>query len=342
MSAIINKNNICKLLRSGFLVIFMFSVGFFNSSVFAQQITYQEAFASLKTNRDRLLDSYALRTGRANRQQAWNEMTTVQKGVFLTITDLLGRRTFMHPNYNHTPTMLEPTQDDYEMGCVEMNGGLFNSPRDIDAEGAYIVPFEGGSGGGYVFINGEWVLMPAYNSCELVDADTCVARGHCSRNPLPRTDHDMALNHVVALYAVNGNNGGGCSGGDNHRLFFSADDELINGFRNIDFSAPIGWRRSEDLGGPHSPFTQSRETMHGKPRGQTHQWAWDYEARYMTRPGVYGVYDPHLVEMDIDYNWIHDSNPECSYGGTYGRYEYQNRWYQQGLGGSAEYEYSPY
>lgn len=342
MSNLTNKNRVYRLIRSVFVVTFIVSIGFLNPSVSAQEITYAEAVASLKTNRDRLLDSYAGHTGRANRQQAWNEMTTVQKGVFLTITDLLGRRTFMRPNYNHTPTELTPTQDDYEMGCVQMNGGMFDPPRDIDAEGAYIVPFEGGPGGGYVFINGEWVLMPAYNSCELVSADTCVERGHCTRQPLPRTDHDIALNHVDALYAVNGNNGSGCGGGDNHRLYFSADDQLIYALRNIDFSAPVGWRRSEDLGGPHSPFTQSRETMHGKPRGQTHQWAWDYQAGYVNRPGIYGVYDPHLVEMDIDYDWQHDSNPECFYGGTYGRYEYQNKWYNHGLGGSAEYEYTPY
>ena len=342
MLNIFDKNNLFSLLRFGFLVIFTLTTVFFSGSVFAQEITYSEAMASLKTNRDRLLDTYALHTGKANRQQAWNEMTTTQKGVFLTITDHLGRRTFMRPNYNHSETVLTPTQDDYEMGCVQMNGGLFDPPRNIDVDGAYIVPFEGGPGGGYIYVDGQWIPTPSYSSCELVSADTCVERGHCSRYPLPRTDHDMALNHVVKLYAVKGNTSGGCGGGDNHRLFFSVDDELIYRFRNIDFSAPIGWRRSEDLQGPHSPFTQSRETMHGKPRGQTHEFAWDHEAVFMTRPGVYGVYDPHLVEMDIDYDWQHDSNPECYYGGTYGRYYYQNVWYNHGLGGSVEYDYTPY
>lgn len=335
------KNDVCKLFRVSFLAILVMFLGLSASSVFAQEITYTEAVASLKTNRDRLLDSYALQTGRANRQQAWNEMTTTQKGVFLTITDLLGRRTFMRRNYNHTPAVLTPTQDDYTMGCVQMNESLLGPPRDIEAEGAYITPYEGGPGGGYVLVNGEWVIMPAYNSCELVDADTCVMKGHCSRDPLPRTDHDMALNHVVKIYAINGTSGG-CGGGNNNRMFFAVDDALLYNIRNIDFSAPVGWRKSEDLAGPHSPFTQSRETQHGKPRGQMHEFAWDYQAVYMNRPGVYGVYDTHLVEMDIDYNWIHDSNPECSYGGTYGRYEYQNRWYNHGLGGSAEYSYNSY
>jgi len=314
-----------------FAAIFTFSAGFFNPAVFAQEITYTEAFASLKTNRDRLLDSYALHTGRADRQQAWNEMTNVQKGVFLTVTDMLGRRTYMHQNRNYTDTFLTPTQSDYDLGCVRKNAW----GRNIDLEGAFISPID-------IVPGGEQPMPDMSIPCEFVDASTCIERGHCSASLAPRTDHDMALNHVTTLYAVNGNNGGGCGGINNHRLFFSADDELIYKLRNIDVLAPVGWRRSEDLGGTHSPFTQSRETMHGQPRGQTQQWAWDYEAVYMTRPGVYGVYDPHLVEMDIDYNWIHDSNPECSYDGTYGRYKYQNTWYNQGLGGSAEYEYSPY
>lgn len=342
MPQITCKNLTGNTLRACCLVIFVFFGGSYNASVLAQEITYSEAMASLKTNRDRLLDYYASHTGQVNRYQAWNNLTTTQKGVFLTITDQLGRRTFMRPNYNHTATVLTPTQYDYEMGCDQMNGGFSDPPRDIDNEGAYIVPFDGPPGGGYAFIDGQWVPTPAYSSCELVSAETCVARGHCSRSQLPRTDHDMALNHVDALYAINGNNGGGCGGGNNHRLFFSADDELIYKFRNIDFSAPLGWRKSEDPAGPHSPFTQSRETMHGKPRGQTHQWAWDHEAVYVSRPGIYGVFDPHLIEMDIDYNSFHDSNPECSYGGTYGRYQYQNRWSGHGLGGSAEYDYSPY
>lgn len=313
-----------------FAAIFTFSAGFINTAVFAQEITYSEAFASLKTNRDRLLDSYALHTGRANRQQAWNEMTIVQKGVFLTITDMLGRRTFMNQNRNYTDTFLTPTQSDYDLGCVRKN-----ARRNIDLEGAYISPYD-------IVPGGEQPLPDLSTPCELVDAGTCIERGHCAASLAPRTDHDMALNHVTTLYAVNGNDGGGCGGMNYHRLYFSADDELIYKLRNIDALGPVGWRRSEDLGGPHSPFTQSRETMHGQPRGQTQQWAWDYEAVYMTRPGVFGVYDPHLIEMDIDYNGIHDSNPECSYGGTYGRYKYQNTWYNQGLGGSAEYEYSPY
>jgi hypothetical protein len=335
-----NKHRFFSL--TSLLLIVGFFFGSFNSTVFAQEISYQEAFASLKINRDRLLDTYAAHTGRADRYQAWNEMTNTQKGVFLTITDQLGRRTLMDPNYNHTATVYTPTQYDMDQGCDQMNGGFNDPPRDIDAEGAYIVPFDSDPGGGYAYVNGQWVPTPAYSGCSLVTAQECVARGHCSTSTLPRTDWDVALNHVTTLYAVNGNNGSGCGGGNNHRLFFSADDELIYKFRNIDFSAPLGWRRSEDLAGPHSPFTQSRETMHGKPRGQTHEWAWDYEAQYMNRPGVYGVYDPHLVEMDIDYNTAHDSNPECSYGGTYGRTKYENTWSSQGLGGSVEYSYSPY
>jgi hypothetical protein len=332
--------NSCSLFRVHLAVLITtVFIGLFNIIAFSQppttNITWTQATASLKTNRDRLLDSYALQTNKPNRQQAWTDMTPSQKGVFLTITDLLGRRTLMHPNNNFSPAVLTPGMDDYTNGCFDMN----EEYRDLEAQGAYIAT----AAGGYALINGNWVAVPEPSSpCELVDVETCISKGRCFRSQLPRTDFDMALNHVVTLYAVNGSHFGDCGGGEYNRVFFSADDELIYAVRNIDFSAPIGWWRSEDVFGPHSPFTQSRETIGGRPKGQIHEWAWDYQAITMSRPGVYGVYNPHLVEMDIDYNSIHDSNPECSYGGVYGRYKYQNFWYGQGLGGSAEFGYSPY
>jgi uncharacterized protein (TIGR03437 family) len=43
----------------------------------------------------------------------------------------------------------------------------------------------------------------------------------------------------------------------------------------------------------------------------------------------------------MDYNGVNDSNPECSYGGLYGRIKYQNLWSPRGLGGSAEFDYNP-
>jgi hypothetical protein len=290
-------------------------------------VVYQEAVLSLNTNRNRLLDSYALflsnPSNNRNRQQLWNSLTTSQKGVFLTITDLLGRRTFLRQNRNFA-TQYYPDSEDYNHGCAQMNAGV----TDFQTNGVYIYLTEG----------------KEEQSCQLIDIDTCISMGKCTRTQLPRIDFDTALNHVTKLYSINGQSSAvfNCGGEDSNRLFFSVDNELIYALRNIDSAAPVGWRKSQDYGGPHSPFTQSRETNRGRPRGQIHEFGLDSEAQYMNRPGVYGVYDPHIAEMDIDYNSVHDSNPECSYPFTSGRNIYQNFWSGEGLGGLADYNYYPY
>src|SRR5438552_14103567 len=80
------------------------------------QTTYEEALASLTTNRDRLLDSYASIQGLTNRQLAWNSMSPSQRGVFLTITDLLGRRSFLNFNDNYQ-IFYSGDSDDTDNGC---------------------------------------------------------------------------------------------------------------------------------------------------------------------------------------------------------------------------------
>ena len=47
----------------------------------------------------------------------------------------------------------------------------------------------------------------------------------------------------------------------------------------------------------------------------------------LQRNGVVGVSDPQIVELDNDYNWKHDSNPEGVYSGTYGRAVYKRNWH---------------
>ena len=320
--------------------------GLFNTSVFAQlqvtNITWAEATASLKTNRDRLLDSYAYEHGKGSRQRAWLDMTNSQKGVFLTITDLLGRRTLMHNNYNFSVT-LNPDYNDTRYGCVAANNGV----TDFDTFGVSIYPAPRGTPSRtrqeIRAMELEWGTR-----CEVVSKSTCVQRGKCISNPTPRTDFDMALNHVVKIYDILGDHFGDCGGSAYNRIFFSADEELIYRVRNIDFSALMGWGNSTDVFGPgspfymHPPFTQSRETFGGQPKGQMHEWAWDYQTQYISRLGEYNRYDPYTIEIDIDYNSIHDSNPECSYNGISGRQKYENYWYSSGLGGSAEFDYSPF
>jgi hypothetical protein len=340
-----NINNSRRSLRNHAVMILLL-FGLFNTSVFAQlqvtNITWAEATASLKTNRDRLLDSYAYEHNKINRQAAWLDMTNSQKGVFLTITDFLGRRTLMHNNYNFSIT-LNPDYNDTRYGCVAANTGV----TDFDTFGVSIYPAPRGTPSRtrqeIRAMELEWGTR-----CEVVSKSTCVQRGKCISNPTPRTDFDMALNHVVKIYDILGDHFGDCGGIQYNRMFFSVDDEFIYRVRNIDFSAPLGWGRSTDPAGPHPPFTQSRETTRSYPSGQMHEWAWDYEAQYIDRLGIYNRYDPHTVEMDIDYQLgtiftgLHPSNPECSYNGISGRQKYENYWYSSGLGGSAEFDYSPF
>ncbi len=155
----------------------------------------------------------------------------------------------------------------------------------------------------------------------------------------------MAFAHVFKLWTVNGSDPG-CSctetsdgyhccngGGEWHRMFFTADDELIDHFRRTSAALPE-WHASTDLAGPHAPFTQSAETQ-ASPRGQTHFWANDSQAVTLARRGVTGVLEPHIVELDNDYNLLHDSNPEGCYGFfglgcTYGRIQFRQAWIGRG------------
>jgi hypothetical protein len=104
------------------------------------------------------------------------------------------------------------------------------------------------------------------------------------------------------------------------------DNQLIAYFRNSATGMPE-WGKSNDFAGPHSPFSQESETAKGSPRGQTNFWADNSQATVLTRNGVVGVLDPQIVEMDQDYNIIHDSNPEDAYSGKYGRALYKRNWH---------------
>jgi hypothetical protein len=283
----------------------------FATSVVNGRISYGEAFASLETNRDKILTQYAYDRGYSSACEIWGNMSASQKGVFLTITDLLGRRSYMNSPRINYQLIVGRGRD----SCIQMNG----TSTDCN--------------------NGCYVRLDVNSSvCSFVNGHTCAQYGKCTATP-DRNEHDLALNHVSKFYAING--GGSSCGGSSNRIFLQADQALMHNLRNIWFGLPI-WRNSSDLAGPHTPFTQSRETNRGLPGGQTHQWAWDYEASYLFRENfVNYVLDPNMVEIDIDYNFVHDSNPECYYDGIRGRYYYQNYWSNSGLGGSAELDYTP-
>ncbi len=166
-------------------------------------------------------------------------------------------------------------------------------------------------------------------------------------------DGTQPLDHVTQIYSINGGNGpnpgsgtGDCGGTDNNRLFMQIDHDLWLAMGlaaatsgTVGSPGPLQdqygsrmWRESEDPGGPHAPFNISDETNYGSPRGQTQFWlpmtnaehtAYILPSRPQTsgpvnRPGVWGIDDPYMMEMDQDYNWVHDSNPMCgSFLGDY-------------------------
>lgn len=227
-------------------------------------------------HRNRLLDTLAQRRGAPDRCTLWGSMTIVEKGVFLTHTDMLGHRSCM---------------DNSSVPAAQMNGG----------------------------------------TCDASEC-TCTTSSPCACAP----GSEMALDHVFKVWAVNGTDTSCCSGtnccnggGEWHRTFFSADDKLIAAFRDIHSGLPE-WAESKDFAGPHDPFSQSDETQQGTPRGQTHFWSKDSDASILSRNGVEGVSDPHIVEIDNDYNILHDSNPEGNYSSTYGRAVYKNHWNASG------------
>lgn len=206
---------------------------------------------TLKDNRDRLIDTLAVVKG-TTRCPLWKALTPTQKGVFLTITDLLGKRTFM--------------------GASPSTG--------------------------------------------------------------------TALPHVTKVYEIRDKGGFGNGGGDNNRIFLQFDATLIAAMRDVDGPLPE-WAKSTDAAGPHDPFDATSETVNGQPRGQSHFWSADDKAKPLGRPGVETVNDARVVEIDIDYNFLHDSNPEGDYFGKSGRALYAEKWSSLGLGGSPEFDYVP-
>jgi hypothetical protein len=184
-----------------------------------------------------------------------------------------------------------------------------------------------------------------------MDASICEQLGQCDRiEPLREGPYaEKLIDHVDDVYAVlDGGDPygrGSCGGVNNNRIFFSLDGAGIFALRNITLGFLPGIKQSGDWGGPHSPFNGSRETIHGQPRGQFQYFLWDHDAVPLAgRREVGQVYDPWAVEMDIDYNWKHDSNPLCTYGGDLGLDDYRDKWgetHRPNPWWPVEYQYSP-
>jgi hypothetical protein len=151
-------------------------------------------------------------------------------------------------------------------------------------------------------------------------------------------DGSSMLWHVVTVYRVAGGQGatptnpGSCGGGEYNRMIMSQDGTLHDALlaanqhkgalqpdKKYDIAdAPSGtsWRDSQDLGGPHTPFDLSDETEKGAPRGQTQYFsdpASELAKKPLGREDLSTLVDPFALELDLDYDCVHNSNPLCSY-----------------------------
>ncbi len=158
------------------------------------------------------------------------------------------------------------------------------------------------------------------------------------------SDKSSMLCHVVKIYRVSGGQGatatdpGSCGGGEYNRMIMSQDMKLHdaqvaandhqgalqpnNAYDIADTPTGTFWRDSHDLGGPHAPFDLSDETDTGAPRGQT-QYFRDPSSTLantaLGRQDLTTLVDPLALEMDQDYDCVHNSNPDCTYV-TYGQF----------------------
>ena len=158
------------------------------------------------------------------------------------------------------------------------------------------------------------------------------------------SDGASMLSHVRRAYRVVGGQSataadpGSCGGGEYNRMIMSIDGALhaalVAANTNKGAAGPSGafdladvpadssrfWRDSHDAAGPHAPFDLSDETQDGAPRGQV-QYFRDPSSSAANAPlgrmDLTTLVDPSALEMDQDYDCVHNSNPSCSYV-TYG------------------------
>lgn len=281
------------------------------AAIASAELSGLDGNAYVNFHRGRLLDNYAARKGLGGRAGAWASLNSKQRYLFLLQTDLLGNRSYM---------------------TVQTSGYRKNNPWDgcpnnpgADCSGSCTVMSSRFGGQACVTMSGPECAHPPFES------------PMCSEVSLPRWDFSMALEHVTQLYEIlgYGSPGTSCDSKDNNRIFWAGDDALIGGWRNEGTALPE-WLHSQDIGGPHAPFNVSRETATGRPfsndgpDGQTQFYGWDWQAQWFLRGSAWLPPDGKMFELDNDFNTIHDSSPECWYGGEWGVYEYISHFQYKG------------
>jgi hypothetical protein len=166
--------------------------------------------------------------------------------------------------------------------------------------------------------------------------DTAYLHSPSSRlHPPTDGNAESALDHAVALYSINGPMAGqgvdssGRGGNDYNRIYLGFDALATCVMRNFS-AAQNDWVQSDDLAGPHAPFTQREMIFWYKSiydlqsnGPQFHHWHSDADftasgSAIDSRLGVCGVRDPSLTELTIAFDFYHNSDPLGDYSGRGG------------------------
>jgi hypothetical protein len=151
---------------------------------------------------------------------------------------------------------------------------------------------------------------------------------------------ETALDHAVAMYSINGplagqgTDGSGRGGNDYNRIYLGFDTLGECVMRNFTLANPTQeagynqWVKSDDLAGPHAPFTQRemifwyKEWYDLQSNGpQFHHWHQDSDftqSGINVRLGVCGCTDRSLTESTIAFDFYHNSDPLGDYSGMGG------------------------
>jgi len=151
---------------------------------------------------------------------------------------------------------------------------------------------------------------------------------------------ETALDHAVALYSINGPmagqgvDGSGRGGNDYNRIYLGFDDFAKCVMRSFALANPASvsgynqWVKSDDVAGPHAPFTQREMIFWYKAitdlqsnGPQFHHWHQDSDFTQSgidARLGVCGNADRSLVESTIAFDFYHNSDPLGDYAGRGG------------------------
>ena len=158
--------------------------------------------------------------------------------------------------------------------------------------------------------------------------------------PPPSTNMETALDHATALYSINGPKAGqgvdlsGRGGNDYNRIYLGFDAFAECVMRDFAIANPGQtpgynmWVKSDDLAGPHAPFTQRemifwyKATLDLSSNGpQFHHWHQDSDftqSGINQRLGVCGNTDRSLTESTIAFDFYHNSDPLGNYAGRGG------------------------